>query len=125
MLTWSEHVLSWVNAPNQRVLVLRYEDMKAHPLETFTAAAGFVGMTQDRAKITKALQYSSIDELQRQERRHGFEETLAPGRAFFRKGKTGGWREELTESQVARIIEAHREVMLRFGYLTEAGEPVF
>ena len=36
----------------------------------------------------------------------------------------GGWREELTETQAARIIRDHRDVMLRFGYLTEAGEPV-
>ncbi|HJT78597.1 MAG TPA: sulfotransferase domain-containing protein [Gemmataceae bacterium] len=121
--TWSDHVRSWADAPNVRVLVLRYEDMKTRPVETFTAAAAFVGMTQDRDKVERALRFSSIEELQRQERAEGFRGAAAPGRAFFRKGKVGSWREELTESQVARIIRDHRDVMRRFGYLTEAGEP--
>jgi hypothetical protein len=124
LLTWSDHVLSWVNAPNLRVHVIRYEDMKARPVETFSGAAAFAGMTQDRAKIERALAFSSMEELQRQESEHGFTGALAPDRTFFRKGTVGSWREVLTDSQVARIIKAHREVMLRFGYLTEAGEPV-
>ncbi len=97
--------------------------MQARPVETFTAAAAFVGMTADRDKVIRALQFSSFDELQRQEREAGFQE-FNKGRLFFRRGKVGGWREELTPSQVARIIGDHREVMLRFGYLNEAGEPV-
>jgi aryl sulfotransferase len=123
-LTWSGHVLSWVNAPNLRVLVIRYEDMKARAVETFTTAAAFVGMTQDQARITRALESSSFEELQRQERANGFREA-GKEKSFFRKGKVGSWREELTASHVARIIKDHREVMLRFGYLTEAGEPSF
>jgi hypothetical protein len=125
VLTWSDHVRSWVDAPDLRVQVIRYEDMKARPVETFTAAAAFVGMPEDRTRIERALQFSSMEELQRQEREHGYHATLAPKRTFFRNGKVGSWREALSDSQVARIIRAHREVMLRFGYLTEAGEPIF
>ena len=98
--------------------------MKTRPVETFTKAAAFVGMTRDRATIERTLEFSSMEELQRQEREHGFKGAQAPERPFFRKGKVGSWREELTESQVARIIQDHRDVMLRFGYLNKAGEPV-
>ena len=69
--------------------------------------------------------FSSFDELQRQEQEQGFAEQMAPGRSFFRKGKVGAWREALTSAQAARIIGDHRDVMTRFGYLSEAGEPVF
>ncbi len=124
LLSWSDHVLSWVDAADLRIQVLRYEDLKVRPVETFTAAAGFVGMTQDQAKIKRALEFSSLDELQRQERARGFRENYLKDRPFFRKGKVGGWREELTEAQAARIIRDHRDVMVRFGYVTEAGEPV-
>jgi len=124
LLTWSDHVRSWVDVPNLRVLVIRYEDMKDRPVETFTAAAALVGMSQDRARIERALEFSSMEELQRQEREHGFSDGLARERPFFRKGKVGSWREELTETQVARIIRDHRDVMQRFGYLTAAGQPV-
>ncbi len=123
LLTWSDHVRSWADAPTLRVLIIRYEDMKLRPVETFAAAAAFAGMTEDRAKIERALAFSSLEELQRQERAEGFRGALAPDRPFFRKGEVGSWREVLTDAQVARIIRGHREVMLRFGYLTETGEP--
>jgi hypothetical protein len=124
LLSWSDHVRSWVDAPNLRLLILRYEDMKTRPVETFTAAAAFLGLTQERAKIERALNFSSLDEMQHQEREHGFQEALVRERPFFRKGKVGSWREVLTEPQVARIVKAHRDVMLRFGYLTATGELV-
>jgi len=124
LLSWSGHVLSWVDAPHLRILVVRYEDMKARPVKTFTAVAAFMGMTQDRAKITRAMEFSSLEELQRQERARGFKEQHSKESPFFRKGKAGGWREELTETQAASIIRDHGDVMLRFGYLTEEGEPV-
>jgi hypothetical protein len=124
LLTWSGHVLSWVDAPDLRILVIRYEDMKARPVETFTKAAAFAGLTQDAAQIARAQEFSSLEELQRQEREHGFREALDGSRVFFRKGKVGSWREELTPSQVGRIIRDHRDVMLRFGYLNSAGEPI-
>jgi hypothetical protein len=100
------------------------EDMKTKPIETFSEASAFVGLTTDRAKIERALEFSSLEELQRQEREKGFRGALVPDRPFFRKGKVGSWREVLTDRQITRIIDAHRQVMLRFGYLTEAGEPV-
>jgi hypothetical protein len=124
LLTWSDHVRSWADAPNLRVVVLRYEDLLARPVESFAAAAAFVGMTDDRARIRRALEFSSFEELRRQERAQGFGEVMTRGSAFFRKGKAGAWREELSASQVARIIRDHREVMQRFGYITEEGEPV-
>ena len=34
-------------------------------------------------------------------------------------------REALSQSQAARIIKDHTDVMWRFGYLTNAGEPVY
>jgi len=125
LLRWSDHVVSWVDAPGLRLLVLRYEDMQARPVESFTAAAAFAGLTQDPDSIARAVAFSSFRELQRQEQEQGFAEQVAPGRSFFRKGKVGVWREVLTNAQAARIIGQHRVVMGRFGYLTEAGEPVF
>jgi hypothetical protein len=46
------------------------------------------------------------------------------GRAFFREGRVGAWRESLSAAQVARVIEAHRPLMCHFGYLDEANQPV-
>jgi hypothetical protein len=125
LLRWSDHVQSWADAPGMRILVLRYEDMHSNSIESFAAAAAFAGKTSDLQAVASAVAFSSFDELQRQEAAEGFVEQMAPGRRFFRKGKVGAWREVLTDEQAARIITDHRDVMVRFGYLNKAGEPVF
>ena len=35
---------------------------------------------------------------------------------FFRKGKSGSWKDEMTPSQVQQVIAAHGEIMQRFAY---------
>jgi hypothetical protein len=125
LLSWSGHVHSWTDDESVPVLVLRYEDMHAKPIETFAAAAVFAGLSADSEAIARAVGFSSFEEMQRQEQEEKFKECTAPDRPFFRKGKVGSWRTELTDAQAARIISDHADVMRRFGYLNEAGEPVY
>ena len=119
LLSWSKHVLSWIDAPGVDVCVLRYEDMKQNALETFEKAVKFVGLDYGRDEIQKAIELSSFEELQRQEKEKGFKEKSAASTAFFRKGKIGSWREELTKKQAQQIISDHGEVMQRCGYLDQ------
>jgi len=117
LLSWSSHVKSWTEQAPFPVCVLRYEDMKQKPLETFEKAVQFSGLEYGRKQILKALELSSFEELQRQEKEDGFKEKSPSSDMFFRKGKIGSWREELTEKQVKHVIHDHREVMQRFKYL--------
>ncbi|HLP25748.1 MAG TPA: sulfotransferase domain-containing protein [Acidobacteriota bacterium] len=125
LLTWSGHVRSWVDAPRLRVHVLRYEDMKARPEETFGAAVRFLELPDDPARVKKALEFSRFEELQRQEGAGGFREKMRQARSFFRKGEVGGWRSVLTPEQVKQLLADHADVMRRFGYLDARGEPVY
>ena len=71
-----------------------------------------------------AIRFSAFRELRSQEDKTGFVEARPDGKAkFFRAGTAGGWRSALGKPQVAQLIEAHRETLLEFGYLTETGEP--
>lgn len=124
MLSWSEHVLSWVDAPDLNCRVIRYEDMLANPAHTFTAAARFLRLPTDPVRIEKAICFSDFKELSRQETDHGFKERPHHTAQFFRAGKSGDWRTRLSAQQVARIIADHGEVMRRFGYLDTDGQPV-
>ncbi len=121
---WSGHVASWLEA-DTRVHVMRYEDMKARPLETFTAAVRFAGLDHSEALIQGALDNSRFEKLQRMEQENGFCERPPGCKKFFRKGLAGSWREELTAKQARKIIADHSEMMRRFGYLTADGEPIF
>ena len=125
LLSWSNHVLSWVDRAPFPVCMIRYEDMKSHPLETFTKAVRFAGLDHTGEKIQKAIDFSSFDVVQQQEEAEGFREKSSASGRFFRKGQVGSWREELNESQASKIAHDHREVMRRFGYLDEEGKIIY
>jgi hypothetical protein len=115
LLRWSEHVESWLSAPFP-VHLLRYEDMHADPHAAFAAAASFLGLPHGREEIAAAIEASSFSRLQAREREGGFVEKPRRMTAFFREGRTDGWRRDLTLEQAARIVAAHGPVMRRLGY---------
>lgn len=121
LLGWSQHVQSWVQAPGLKVEVIRYEDMLAAPLDTFTRAARFLGLPDDPERVGKAIRFSDFSELARQEAEKGFRERPAGAAQFFRRGQSGDWRSRLSTSQVERLIADHGEVMRQFGYLDGSG----
>jgi len=124
LLSWSAHVTSWTEESPLPVHVVRYEDMLYRPEATFAAAMSFAGLKFSREQIQKALRFSNIKELQRQEKKKGFKEKAPGASSFFRKGSTGDWQSELTTKQAEKIIEQHNTIMKRFGYLDKQGNPV-
>ncbi len=125
LTTWSNHVTGWIDQLGDRLHIMRYEDMVRDTLNTFTKAVNFLELPNDGERIQKALRFSDIRELQKQEEQYGFKEKSQSAASFFRQGKSGSWREVLTSSQVERIIGDHGEVMKRLGYLNEKGELLF
>jgi len=123
LLSWSEHVLSWVDAPGLNLETIRYEDMLDDPQTTFSRAARHLQLPADAKRVAKAIRFSDFRELARQEAASGFRERPQRTERFFRSGASGDWRENLTEAQVKRIIADHGSVMRRFGYLYANGEP--
>jgi hypothetical protein len=117
--SWSQNVESWTGKPNPALHVVRYEDLLAKPLAGFGGVAKFLGIKAPRARLEKAIRHSSFKVLRRQEDRGGFSERSPAQERFFRSGKAGGWRDVLSDEQVARIVEDHREQMARFGYIPD------
>jgi hypothetical protein len=114
--SWSLHVKSWADMANERVLVLRYEDLLEKPGKQFAKVARLVGIGQDRARIERAVKHAGFQTLAAQEKKQGFIEAAGTGARFFRKGRINEWREVLSRDQVAHVVSAHREQMVRFGY---------
>lgn len=117
MGSWSEHVLSWVDAPGMNVEVIRYEDMLARPQETFTRAARFLQLPDQPGRIARAIRFSDFKELARQEAEKGFHERPQHAKKFFRQGQIGQGCQRLTQEQIEQISTVHSSVMQRFGYL--------
>lgn len=98
---------------------MTYEDLVAAPEVHFTRAVKFLGIPANATQIARAIRFSSFERLQKQESEQGFIERPEQSDAFFRGGKSGAWRDVLTPEQVSRIVSAHREQMVRFGYIPE------
>ena len=123
LLSWSGHVLSWVDAPGLKIEIVRYEDMLQDGPATFTRAARFLRLPESPERIEKAIRFSRFEALSKQEADEGFKERPHDTERFFRRGRSGGWRDTLNAEQVRRIVLQHGPVMRRFGYLDDAGNP--
>jgi hypothetical protein len=117
LLSWKEHVNSWMNNKEIPVLILRYEDMKENTLATFKKAVQFLKWDYSDADIQKAIELSSFKNLKNQELEKGFNERQPKQKIFFRKGQIGDWKNYLTEQQAQDIITFNHDVMKEFAYL--------
>jgi len=116
ILSWSQHVTSWVDDSGLPLLVMRYEDMIGNALETFTKASSFIGLNEPEERIRTAIKNSSFDILKEQENKKGFNEKNNKTKSFFRKGLVDDWKNVLTKDQTNLIFKSHGNVMKRFGY---------
>jgi len=119
MGSWSEHVASWTATRSPMMHVMRYEDMIDDPETAFAGLAGFMRVPHDAAAVRRAVAMSSFEKVSSQEAAEGFAERTPAQDRFFRAGKTGQWRDALSENQARRIVDQHREQMTRFGYVPE------
>lgn len=119
--SWSQHVATWTKKPHRAIYVMRYEDMLERPIETFGSLARHLLLTPSQEQLERAMELSSFGRLKQLEQEEGFVERPANVDKFFREGRSGQWREKLTEAQIRRITEAHAEQMHRFGYLPLKG----
>ncbi|MEX0922334.1 MAG: sulfotransferase domain-containing protein [Rhodovibrionaceae bacterium] len=89
---WSDHVNSWARPPWQEHLLLRYEDLRENPVESFGRVLTKFNIDATEQDILEAAELS----------------WLPPPAGPFA---------DLSEEQKQRIIASHRETMQALGYL--------
>lgn len=122
LLDWSGFYRSWLDQHEVAVHLMRYEDLHADATGTLGALLSALGVAEDRERLERAVQRSRFERLQAEEAETGFREgplRLGTGR-FFRSGRSGGWREELSDALRARIERDHGPIMRRLGYLPDS-----
>jgi hypothetical protein len=117
LLTWSGHVSSWLDGSGLPIKLVRYEDLLEHPAATFTGILQALGLAPDPRRVEQAVAFSAFPVLAAQESVHGFRERPRGDQRFFRQGRAGDWRDQLTPDQAGRIVAAHGPMMRRLGYL--------
>lgn len=124
LLSWSQHVISWVDQKDIPICVVRYEDLLKDPFTQFKRVLAFLDESQqlDEAHLQQSIVYSQFDQLQSQEIRYGFREKLTKSKRFFRKGQVNSWQDYQSSLLPNEIISYHQKIMIRFGYLNQNGE---
>jgi hypothetical protein len=116
---WGGHVTSWLDQTDIPVHLVRYEDLQIDTVTMLRRALQFAGQAATDDEICRAVRFADFARLRQQEEEMGFREApQQAGARFFRRGQAGGWRDELTPDQAARIIAVHGTVMRRLGYDT-------
>ncbi len=116
LLNWSEHVSSWIDQSGLPIMVIRYEDMINETFPLFKDAVKFSGIEATDEEIRRSIEFSSFENIQKQEKERGFREKAAKAESFFRKGISGEWKNILTAHQIEKIVSRHQRIMERFGY---------
>ncbi len=115
--SWSRFYESWLEAPIQRRLVVRYEDLLMDPLPHLRRILALADLDDGEARLAQAVAATTFSRLRRQEEERGFREAQPGASApFFRQGRAGAWKTTLSPAQAARLAADHGRTMARFGY---------
>lgn len=119
---WRDHCTSWLNATRTYfVLRLRYEDLLENPHAGFCMLARAAGIDFTSVALTRVLESTCFEALQKQEAENGFRERLPQSGPFFRAGRSGTWRGYLNDTLRRKLIAQCGDVMNQLGY-GEEGE---
>jgi len=118
---WSENVNAWTRRAQ---LVIRYEDLIADPVATFKRVAQLIPLPEPQWD-----QLPSFEEMKTGKAEYGgTSKFIDPqfksdefSEKFFRKGRSGGWKKEMTEEIQDLFWNYHGDVMERMGYETHQG----
>ena len=120
MGSWSDHYKSWKNFKSCKILIIKYEDMVLNELNTFTKVINYLGEIDkiefNSDKLEGALKQTQFKELQKLEKAEGFFEK-GKGELFFRKGKIGTWKDEVSSNLINKIEKLFKNEMEELGYL--------
>jgi hypothetical protein len=117
MGTWSMHVESWLSQEVAPVLLVRYEDMKSDPFNTFKGVVSAMELIYTDNEIQHAIERTRFETIKELEEKQGFREKANPDSSFFFHGRVGRGKEVLSPEQVDRVISIHSEMMKKLGYL--------
>jgi hypothetical protein len=99
-----------LNDPRERTLLVRYEDLHADTRGELRKVLRFIGVPADEAVVDQAVDFGAFDNMRQLEEADALgSDKLRPGKRGdystykTRKGKVGGYRDELTEAQIAEL----------------------
>ena len=113
-------------------LVVRYEDMRANPVEQLGRLVDFLGAPVKHEHLEDAVEFSSVENLRKLEREDYFwrsgsrltpKDRSNPDSYKVRRAKVGGYRDYFDDEQVAEMDAfVNSRLSPVFGYINDASE---
>ena len=120
MGSWANHLRSWTDQDAIPVLVLRYEDLLMAPEREFQRLAAFLELPADCNLIAAAAFNTRFDKLRaKEDEEGGFQERPSGCERFFRSGRSGEGREQLSPDQLERLQAAFTPTLAAHGYAAD------
>ena len=114
-INWGDHVLSYYEAANPGMVLLKYEDLRLDGPRTFASAMrDLTGRDPDMDRIQVTLDRFSFDK--QSGRKAGQEDA----KSFLRKGQVGDWRNHFTIEAAEMFAEHCGDALIRAGYEPDA-----
>lgn len=127
ILDWQNNFLSWKKNENKiETFFVKYEDLVSKTEDVLKKILFFlnkyINQNIDEKKISKVLNSTSFEKLQKIEKNEGFIENKIMGlnknpNLFFNKGKKRNFNNELSRNLIIKIQEKYSKVMHELGYL--------
>ena len=118
--TWSNHFNSWKSFDTKNILIIKYEDLIKDTFGEFLKLIKFLNKLSnleiDKDRIIRSIDLTNFKKLQSLEVNSGFDEKTR-SKNFFRKGKVGSWKSELSRELSKKIEKSFEKEMLNLGYI--------
>lgn len=114
---WDEHVSGWLLGPHDNRLVVRYEELYQNTAAVLKRVLDFSGIRYQTEEIARAAEASGFERMQSLEKKFGCEGVRKDGLEYFiRRGRVGGYRDELDSESLRLLEEKCSPLMQEVGY---------
>lgn len=120
--SWSSFYWSWKNSFRDDLCIVRYEDLIENPHREFSRIVKELGWNYSDQEISKAIEFTEFKTLKKVEIDKGFNERPENSSAFFRSGKVGNWKNEITKEMADTLISCHFNTLLELNYIDSKGK---
>ncbi len=120
--TWGENVGSWIGARRgcNNFLLLKYEDLLDDTAKYLRKIADFLEIAVNNDDLEMAIEASKLKNMQKMEMQQMTKwkptKDSRQDKMFVREGKSGGWKNTLSDSAARKIEFAWSDLMCELGY---------